>query len=218
MECKQIRPTQIDSVDVWESLYHLGCVFVLQGGAPSPFDRNFGTKLGVKATQWISEKLTENFRQGGVLLHSQKIKVLNQAADVCWWCHYFPSGRVFSNSPETACVLGLNRKVISFIPVTDLKASTDFEYVLWRPYKTAAFLWKTLNQIIYGYCLFAFQAPDAHGSVVVQPETDAEDAGQVSNQFCWIRPWRDGTCDSTLHQHWCWILKAPWGKTSECSF
>ncbi|XP_054887955.1 ATP-dependent 6-phosphofructokinase, liver type [Poeciliopsis prolifica] len=71
-----------------------------QGGAPSPFDRNFGTKLGVKATQWISERLTENFRQG----------------------------RVFANSPETVCVLGLNRKVVSFIPVTELKASTDFEH------------------------------------------------------------------------------------------
>ncbi|KAM7380641.1 hypothetical protein PAMP_003921 [Pampus punctatissimus] len=71
-----------------------------QGGAPSPFDRNYGTKLGVKAIQWISERLTENFRQG----------------------------RVFANSPETACVLGLNRKVISFIPVTELKAMTDFEH------------------------------------------------------------------------------------------
>ncbi|XP_029314824.1 ATP-dependent 6-phosphofructokinase, liver type [Cottoperca gobio] len=71
-----------------------------QGGAPSPFDRNFGTKLGVRAIQWISKKLTENFRQG----------------------------RVFANSPETACVLGLNRKVISFNSVSDLKDLTDFEH------------------------------------------------------------------------------------------
>uniref|UniRef100_A0A8C3AQ10 6-phosphofructokinase n=1 Tax=Cyclopterus lumpus TaxID=8103 RepID=A0A8C3AQ10_CYCLU len=71
-----------------------------QGGAPSPFDRNFGTKLGVRAIQWISERMTENFRQG----------------------------RVFANSPSTACVLGLNRKVISFSPVTELKAVTDFEH------------------------------------------------------------------------------------------
>uniref|UniRef100_A0A671Z3H3 ATP-dependent 6-phosphofructokinase n=1 Tax=Sparus aurata TaxID=8175 RepID=A0A671Z3H3_SPAAU len=71
-----------------------------QGGAPSPFDRNFGTKLGVRAIQWISERLTENFRQD----------------------------RVFANSPDTACVIGLNRKVISFSPVTELKAVTDFEH------------------------------------------------------------------------------------------
>uniref|UniRef100_A0A669D5Z7 Phosphofructokinase, liver type n=1 Tax=Oreochromis niloticus TaxID=8128 RepID=A0A669D5Z7_ORENI len=71
-----------------------------QGGAPSPFDRNFGTKLGVKAIEWLSEKLTENYRQG----------------------------RVFANSPETACVIGLNRKVVSFTPVTELKEITDFEH------------------------------------------------------------------------------------------
>uniref|UniRef100_UPI003AAA9F10 ATP-dependent 6-phosphofructokinase, liver type isoform X5 n=1 Tax=Centroberyx gerrardi TaxID=166262 RepID=UPI003AAA9F10 len=71
-----------------------------QGGAPTPFDRNFGTKLGVKAVQWISERITENFRQG----------------------------RVFANSPDTACVLGLNRKVIAFSPVTELKDVTDFEH------------------------------------------------------------------------------------------
>uniref|UniRef100_A0A8D0AIL3 ATP-dependent 6-phosphofructokinase n=1 Tax=Sander lucioperca TaxID=283035 RepID=A0A8D0AIL3_SANLU len=36
--------------------------------------------------------------------------------------------RVIANSPDTACVLGLNRKVISFIPVTELKDVTDFEH------------------------------------------------------------------------------------------
>uniref|UniRef100_A0A4W6FG16 Phosphofructokinase, liver type n=1 Tax=Lates calcarifer TaxID=8187 RepID=A0A4W6FG16_LATCA len=65
-----------------------------QGGAPSPFDRNFGTKLGVRAIQNLKS---------------------NQS-------------RVFANSPDTACVLGLNRKVISFMPVTELKAVTDFEH------------------------------------------------------------------------------------------
>ncbi|XP_077583982.1 ATP-dependent 6-phosphofructokinase, liver type isoform X1 [Stigmatopora nigra] len=71
-----------------------------QGGAPSPFDRNYGTKLGVKAIQWINEKLMENYRQG----------------------------RVFANSADSACVLGLQRKVVSFSPVTQLKDVTDFEH------------------------------------------------------------------------------------------
>ncbi|XP_061647843.1 ATP-dependent 6-phosphofructokinase, liver type isoform X1 [Phyllopteryx taeniolatus] len=71
-----------------------------QGGSPSPFDRNYGTKLGVKAIQWISEKVTENYRQG----------------------------RVFTNSADTACVLGLQRKVVSFSPLTELKDATDFEH------------------------------------------------------------------------------------------
>lgn len=71
-----------------------------QGGAPSPFDRNYGTKLGVRSVQWLTEKMTENFRQG----------------------------RVFANAPETACVIGLSRKVLSFNPVTELKEQTDFEH------------------------------------------------------------------------------------------
>lgn len=37
---------------------------LLQGGAPTPFDRNFGTKLGVKAVQWLTEKLQESYRKG----------------------------------------------------------------------------------------------------------------------------------------------------------
>lgn len=35
-----------------------------QGGAPSPFDRNFGTKISAKAMQWISKKLKETYRKG----------------------------------------------------------------------------------------------------------------------------------------------------------
>ncbi|XP_057680134.1 ATP-dependent 6-phosphofructokinase, platelet type isoform X6 [Corythoichthys intestinalis] len=34
-----------------------------QGGAPSPFDRNFGTKISAKAMQWVTKKLVETFRQ-----------------------------------------------------------------------------------------------------------------------------------------------------------
>uniref|UniRef100_A0A8C5HP65 ATP-dependent 6-phosphofructokinase n=1 Tax=Gouania willdenowi TaxID=441366 RepID=A0A8C5HP65_GOUWI len=74
-----------------------------QGGTPSPFDRNFGTKMGMRAIEWITTKLTENDRQG-------------------------KTRRVFANGPDTACVLGLKRKVISFTPVAELKAVTDFEH------------------------------------------------------------------------------------------
>ncbi|MBN3312454.1 PFKAL protein, partial [Atractosteus spatula] len=71
-----------------------------QGGSPTPFDRNYGTKLGVKAVLWITDKLKETYRQG----------------------------RVFANAPDTACVIGMMRKVLSFRPVTELKAHTDFEH------------------------------------------------------------------------------------------
>ncbi|XP_042312623.1 ATP-dependent 6-phosphofructokinase, liver type isoform X2 [Sceloporus undulatus] len=73
-----------------------------QGGAPTPFDRNYGTKLGVKAVLWMSEQLKEAYRKG----------------------------RVFANSAESACVIGLRRKTVSFSPVTELKKVTDFEHRL----------------------------------------------------------------------------------------
>ncbi|KFV97324.1 6-phosphofructokinase, muscle type, partial [Fulmarus glacialis] len=36
-----------------------------QGGTPTPFDRNFGTKMGAKAVAWITGKIKECSRHGG---------------------------------------------------------------------------------------------------------------------------------------------------------
>ncbi|XP_048866435.1 ATP-dependent 6-phosphofructokinase, platelet type-like isoform X3 [Brienomyrus brachyistius] len=69
-----------------------------QGGAPSPFDRNFGTKISAKAMQWISKKLKEGYRQG----------------------------RVFTNTEDSACLLGMRRRALVFQPVVQLKDQTDF--------------------------------------------------------------------------------------------
>ncbi|KAM7390768.1 hypothetical protein PAMA_008792 [Pampus argenteus] len=69
-----------------------------QGGAPSPFDRNFGTKISAKAMQWISKRLVETFRQG----------------------------RVFANTEDTCCLLGMRRRALVFQPVVQLKGDTDF--------------------------------------------------------------------------------------------
>ncbi|KAM9253674.1 ATP-dependent 6-phosphofructokinase, liver type [Dugong dugon] len=71
-----------------------------QGGAPTPFDRNYGTKLGVKAMLWMSEKLRAVYRKG----------------------------RVFANTTDSACVIGLKKKAVAFSPVTELKKDTDFEH------------------------------------------------------------------------------------------
>ncbi|MGH0142638.1 UNVERIFIED_CONTAM: hypothetical protein FKN15_064572 [Acipenser sinensis] len=70
----------------------------LQGGAPSPFDRNFGTKIAAKAMLWISRKLKETYRKG----------------------------RVFANTDDTACLLGMRRRALVFQPVVELKNETDF--------------------------------------------------------------------------------------------
>uniref|UniRef100_A0A668AWL1 ATP-dependent 6-phosphofructokinase n=1 Tax=Myripristis murdjan TaxID=586833 RepID=A0A668AWL1_9TELE len=69
-----------------------------QGGAPSPFDRNFGTKISAKAMQWVSKKLVETFRQG----------------------------RVFANTEDSCCLLGMRRRALVFQPVVQLKEDTDF--------------------------------------------------------------------------------------------
>ncbi|XP_026093447.1 ATP-dependent 6-phosphofructokinase, platelet type-like isoform X7 [Carassius auratus] len=69
-----------------------------QGGAPSPFDRNFGTKIAAKAMQWISRKLNESYRQG----------------------------RVFANTEDSACLLGMRRRALLFQPVVQLRDETDF--------------------------------------------------------------------------------------------
>ncbi|XP_036438256.1 ATP-dependent 6-phosphofructokinase, platelet type isoform X1 [Colossoma macropomum] len=71
-----------------------------QGGAPSPFDRNFGTKISAKAMQWISKKLKESYRQD--------------------------EGRVFANTEDSACLLGMRRRALVFQPVVQLKEETDF--------------------------------------------------------------------------------------------
>uniref|UniRef100_A0A8C8JRA9 6-phosphofructokinase n=1 Tax=Oncorhynchus tshawytscha TaxID=74940 RepID=A0A8C8JRA9_ONCTS len=69
-----------------------------QGGTPTPFDRNFGTKMGSKAVLWITEKLKEVYRHG----------------------------RIFANTPDSACVLGMKKRALTFQPLAELKEQTDF--------------------------------------------------------------------------------------------
>ncbi|KAM6900589.1 ATP-dependent 6-phosphofructokinase, platelet type isoform 3-T3 [Xenentodon cancila] len=69
-----------------------------QGGAPSPFDRNFGTKISARAMQWLSQRLVETFRRG----------------------------RVFANTEDTCCLLGMLGRTLVFQPVVQLTDHTDF--------------------------------------------------------------------------------------------
>ncbi|XP_044858829.1 ATP-dependent 6-phosphofructokinase, platelet type isoform X2 [Mauremys mutica] len=71
-----------------------------QGGAPSPFDRNFGTKISAKAVQWISKKLRETYRRD--------------------------EGKVFANTEDSVCLLGMRRRNLLFQPVVELKDQADF--------------------------------------------------------------------------------------------
>ncbi|KAM9177123.1 ATP-dependent 6-phosphofructokinase, muscle type [Mergus octosetaceus] len=71
-----------------------------QGGTPTPFDRNFGTKMGAKAVAWITGKIKECSRHG----------------------------RIFANTADSACLLGMRKRSLVFQPVTELKEQTDFEH------------------------------------------------------------------------------------------
>uniref|UniRef100_A0A8C4DDF1 ATP-dependent 6-phosphofructokinase n=1 Tax=Dicentrarchus labrax TaxID=13489 RepID=A0A8C4DDF1_DICLA len=71
-----------------------------QGGTPTPFDRNFGTKMGIKSVLWLTDKLKECYRHG----------------------------RIFANTPDSACVLGMRKRSLVFQPLAELKDLTDFEH------------------------------------------------------------------------------------------
>ncbi|XP_064822354.1 phosphofructokinase, muscle b [Oncorhynchus masou masou] len=71
-----------------------------QGGTPTPFDRNFGTKMGAKSVLWLTDKLKECYRHG----------------------------RIFANTPDSACVLGMKKRSLIFQPLASLKEDTDFEH------------------------------------------------------------------------------------------
>ncbi|XP_060618933.2 ATP-dependent 6-phosphofructokinase, muscle type [Anolis sagrei] len=71
-----------------------------QGGSPTPFDRNFGTKMGAKAVAWMSGKIKECSRHG----------------------------RIFANTADSACLLGMRRRALVFQPLSELKQETDFEH------------------------------------------------------------------------------------------
>lgn len=73
-----------------------------QGGSPTPFDRNMGTKMAAKCVEWMVELLKANTQSDGTILAS---------------------------GPESACLLGLVRRQYRFTPLKDLIADTNFEYV-----------------------------------------------------------------------------------------
>lgn len=72
-----------------------------QGGSPTPFDRNLGTKMGSKAVEWFSEEL---------------MKYTN--AD----------GRTKTCAIDSAVMIGIVRRQYRFTPFEELVQVTDFEH------------------------------------------------------------------------------------------
>ncbi|XP_029167853.1 ATP-dependent 6-phosphofructokinase isoform X4 [Nylanderia fulva] len=72
-----------------------------QGGSPTPFDRNLGTKMGSKAVEWFSDQLRK-----------------------CTG----PDGKTVTTAADSAVMLGIIRRQYRFTPFTDLIEVTDFEH------------------------------------------------------------------------------------------
>ncbi|KYQ48104.1 6-phosphofructokinase [Trachymyrmex zeteki] len=72
-----------------------------QGGSPTPFDRNLGTKMGSKAVEWFSDKLRK--------------------------CTS-PDGKTFTTAADSAVMLGIVRRQYRYTPFTELIDVTDFEH------------------------------------------------------------------------------------------
>ncbi|KAJ8980021.1 hypothetical protein NQ317_019707 [Molorchus minor] len=73
-----------------------------QGGSPTPFDRNLGTKMAAKAVDWLVSQLKNNTSPDGTTI---------QCTD-----------------PNTACLLGIVKRQYKCTPLLTLKDQTNFEY------------------------------------------------------------------------------------------
>lgn len=71
-----------------------------QGGSPTPFDRNMGTKMAAKCVDWFIGQFKQNTQ---------------------------PDGSIKCDSPDSACLLGIVRRQYRFTPLADLIAETNFE-------------------------------------------------------------------------------------------
>lgn len=69
-----------------------------QGGSPSPFDRNLGTKLAARAVEWLLDRAKESTK----------------------------NGVVFTKENTSAAVLGLVERYIVFTPVDVLRFAFFF--------------------------------------------------------------------------------------------
>lgn len=75
---------------------------IQQGGAASPFDRNYATKCAAKASFWMKEQIVK----------------------------YGKDGKLKCSSDDTACLLGMRGRHMKFQPLKALKEEADFKYRL----------------------------------------------------------------------------------------
>lgn len=72
-----------------------------QGGSPTPFDRNLGTKMGAKAVEWFSEQLKKHTDNDGITV---------------------------ADTPDTAVMLGIIKRQYRYTPFSELNDHTDYDH------------------------------------------------------------------------------------------
>jgi len=72
-----------------------------QGGRPSPFDRNMGTKMAAKCVEYLIEQVQASKKEDGT---------------------------IYTNDPSTATLLGMIKRQSMFTPVQDLQHIADFKH------------------------------------------------------------------------------------------
>jgi len=72
-----------------------------QGGRPSPFDRNMGTKMAAKCVEYLIEQIQASKKEDGT---------------------------IYTQDPSTATLLGMLKRQSMFTAVQDLKALADFKH------------------------------------------------------------------------------------------
>lgn len=71
-----------------------------QGGSPTPFDRNMGTKMAAKSVQWIVQTLKRCTKD---------------------------DGSIVADGDDTAVLMGVIKRQYQFSPLSELKKGTNFE-------------------------------------------------------------------------------------------
>ena len=95
-----------------------------QGGKPSPFDRNMGTKMAAKAFNWLIQQL-------------EKPDVFTQSNST------LDQSKAYTKDKHSVCLLGLRSRSHQFQSVQDLTKETDFTYRRWKH-----IWWKQIRSIM----------------------------------------------------------------------
>ena len=90
-----------------------------QGGRPSPFDRNMGTKMAAKACNWLIQQL-------------ERPDVFDRS-----------SSKVYTKDKDSVSLLGVRSRSYLFQPVQDLKDEADFTHRRWN-----RMWWKHIRSIM----------------------------------------------------------------------